>query len=236
MSIHEVISKKHSCYYKTMDWVSEAAPGRQLVEHIRPECLNGCCLNGDYNEFFKIKPTAAEIQQWMDEFEIKGYLAKQHNEERRKLLMSGKSSHSQLITINISQDYKQPIKAQWDIINALRDANYKWMSPDAVATFEYYGKDGKWNPHIHIVITRTTKRSTIEQQLTRKFFMNHKTKERVKKWAYCIYKNVDVADRDKSRVMDYVNGIKAEEKMEGVNKDREYREKNGVPHLIKIKE
>lgn len=237
MALYTILAKKHDCYYHTKEYRSaHPSDNREVItDHLKSACKNGCCLGGDWNEFFETKPTEAQLLTWIEDFTIKGKLAREHAEKRRKQKYCMSSPYSQLITISIDQEYKQPIKAQYDILDRIRKANYKWMTDDATASFEYYGKDGKWNPHVHFSITKTEKPSTIAQALNRVFYETA-DKKRVKKWEYAIYSRVNCVDRPKETANNYIEGNKADDKMASVDKDKKFREENGIPHIFKIKD
>lgn len=241
MALRNAIAQKHRCYYEIKEEKKVGDGYKEVfVEHIKPSCLNSCCLGGDFNEFFKHRPTELELHQFIERLEVKGELAKEHARKRKQNLYCEHSSDSQLITISIDQTYLQPIKAQYDILDRIRKSDYKWMTDDAIASFEYYGKDENWNPHVHLIITKTKKPSDIAQALNRVFYEKRNKKtgkdERVEQWKYCIYARVNCVDLTKEAANNYIHGDKADDKMAAVDKDREYREKNGVPHTIKIKD
>jgi len=231
-----MLRKKHKCYTMKEEWVSDHRKTR--VEHIKYECRNGCCLNGHWNEFYEIKPSEAEIVQTLEALEVKALQAARLREQRIEAKVNLNSDSAQLITINLDQNYKQIIKLQYAVLDKLKSMKTKWMTPDATASFEYYGKKGNWNPHVHCIISKTQKKGDIAQALNRVFYekYNKKTKEKTRIHEYTLYAPVDVTDISKDTADNYINGDKQKAKMDAVNKDREYRDKYNVPHTFKINE
>ena len=127
----EAVSQCHVC-----QWSEWASP-----HNYDPECYQCCKCDGRFNQFFENKPTDEEIREFCRALYIKGERAKQHAEKRRRALMAETTDDAQFITITIDQAYEQYIKAMYEIIDRIRKSNYKWMGEDAIASFEFYGKE-----------------------------------------------------------------------------------------------
>ena len=222
--MNEILKRRHSCNEKYL-WGNRST-------YIKPECLQGCCCEGKYNEYFEKKPSEDEIHAWLSAFSIKGEQARRHADIVREAKINEGSSNAQLITINIDQNSKQPEKYLYAILDKLRQGKKKkWLSADALASFEFYGADENWNPHFHCVITKTVSAGTVAQSLNRIFYET-KTKERIKEFG--LYKPCNVIDLPKEAGLNYINGDKALAKMGAVDKDHQYREERNIPHRFKI--
>ena len=183
---------------------------------------------GKYNESFEKKPTRAEVVEWLMKLDVKV----QKNEQRRKnqynRVFTGDIMCC-LATLSIDQKYLQVPDLIKDIVFELRKAKYKWYE-DPILRAEFFSdKDGKWNPHIHILnkrgLTNGVAPSVIKQALTKKF----------KNQKFQIY-NVHACARPLIAGEDYINGIKKTEKQENVKKDAEYRQQHNIQDIYELKE
>ena len=224
----QILKQKHSCVKKSTFEDEER-------EWIKPECREGCICEGKWNEFFNTKPDDTDIIRWLEAFSIKGEMARQHASHVRETKINASSSNAQLITINIDQQTKQPEKYLYAILDKLRQGKKKkWLTSDALASFEFYGADDNYNPHFHCIITKTMSAGCVAQALNRLFYMNDKTKTRIPDTG--LYKPCNVIDLPKEAGLNYINGKKALAKMSAVDKDHEYREERNIPHRFKIYE
>ncbi len=225
MAMEQILKAKHSCIKK---WTFEGVER----EWTKPECETECCCEGKWNEFFDTKPTELDIVRWQEAFRIEGESAKRHAEAVRECKINSYSSNAQLITINIDQKSKQPEKYLYAILDKLRQGKKKkWLASDAIASFEFYGSDGNWNPHLHCVTTKLTPAGTTAQGLNRIFYETKK-KERIPDTG--LYKPCNVIDLPKEAGLNYINGNKALAKMGAVDKDHQYREEKNIPHRFNI--
>ena len=114
------------------------------------------------------------------------------------------------------------MEAQREVIEELRKADYAWLI-EAKAVFEYYSKD-KWNPHLHICVKRSVKEAVIRQHLARKF----------KNKKHGVYR-FDVEKHKEYRTAEeYIHGRKVDEKLDGVKKDKEFRQAHSIDDVIII--
>lgn len=173
-------------------------------------------------------------------FEIApGIAAKAKADRIRRMLEDYHAAHNTegyLITLSIDQKQSEAeaVASQNAIVGDFRKANYQWLVC-AKAVYEYWGHTDaaraenmntnlKWNPHIHLLVKKTVKKSKIEQQLALKF---------MKKKKHGVY-HFDVRQLPYADGEEYINGGKIEEKMDGVDADRNTREKYNLADLIII--
>lgn len=105
------------------------------------------------------------------------------------------------------------------IVNIILQWNNRYIK-GSMFCVEFYGKSGKWNPHIHFWVPKqTTQLSRLRDAAIRKF----------KKFEF----NVWCAEGH-FRLRDYVMGKKVDFKSEAIEKDRGAREVNGFLHIYKI--
>ncbi len=106
------------------------------------------------------------------------------------------------------------------VINTILDKPWKWLNNEWCFCIEFYsGDDLHWNPHIHMWIRKVTgvKPSDIKWAILRKF----KKELRVE------------CDYDHDNLLPYIEGNKITSKLEGVVKDKEYRQKNNYKEIYK---
>ena len=223
----------------------EVEPDARLEEYwINEECAYGYCeycYGHRYNEWFIDKPTETEIKDMILREQIKCDLAKKQKKKHyNEILHSGAGNNGQLITLCIDKAYIQIPKLCGDIIAAIRKANYSVLC-DATAVIEIHGKDGNYNPHLHLA-TKKIKNAGVVSQVFRRKFQNQK---------YQIYR-VDVKDLPYQAASDYVEGIKIGQgseagndlygedeqiisgKMAAVDLDIAYRNKHALQHIYEI--
>lgn len=121
-----------------------------------------------------------------------------------------------LITISFDKalDDAHVVPEMERFMRMFKESDYKWCE-NAIYSLEFYSKEG-WNPHIHICCDKNGSASQIAQAIKRS--PGYKKSK--------VY-NVNVkAGADKFHI-DYVKGIKKEEKLENCDKDEQFRkEKN----------
>lgn len=218
----DVFMKKHECPTVTL-WNEEEKTNHEY--YTDELCINGCCeycYGHRYNEWFAEKPTLEEVREYILRQKLKCDLAEKQKKNNEKKAMLKIKDEDQLITICINQDYKQIPDLFRDIIAVIRDAKYSFLM-DANAVCEVTGKNGKFNPHIHIH-TRKIKRDGQVAQVLRRKLVNEK---------YQVY-NIDVKSLPRKEAMDYVEGYKTGDKLEATAKDKEYREANNLDHIYEI--
>ena len=142
-----------------------------------------------------------------------------HREKSLKQFFSPEQIKMQLITISIDKNLSEldAIEIQQRIIKMIRQAKYKCMG-ETRYVFEYFGKSG-WNPHIHMVCDKNKTDGQLAQLIRRKL---KKVSE-----AY----NIDVLSLDKTAADNYIEGNKAEDKMDDVKRDRQFRERYNVDEI-----
>ncbi len=117
-----------------------------------------------------------------------------------------------LITISFDKalDDDHVVPEMEKFIRMFKESDYKWCE-NAIYSLEFYSKEG-WNPHIHIVTDKNGSASQIAQAIKRS--PGYKKSQ--------VY-NVNVkVGTDKFHV-DYVKGLKKDEKQENCEKDEEFR-------------
>ncbi len=211
------------------------------------ECIGGCKCGERWNEIFENKPTADEVEKWAEAFYIKGLLAAQHAEDRRRALFSSKQEAAQIITLSFDKDTPNIIEVMNSCMAEIKKTNYAWLDKDAIYAYEFYSlecaKNKPENPHCHIATKRMVdkkgkpyKATNIAQGLRRKFSAESKTpikaiyrvngEERTWKVAKSY---VDGSCASKSPG-DILQGIPDGDKWEFTRQDIPYRALNGVEH------
>lgn len=127
---------------------------------------------------------------------------------------------TQLITIMIDKevDESNAIHIQLEIIDKLKEANYKFLS-DVSHRFEYFTQEG-WNPHIHILTLKNISDGRGAQQIRRKLM---ESKNKIDE----VYR-VHFSTLNYERHSKYINGEKCELKAEYLAKDAEFRKKHNI--------
>ena len=162
-------------------------------------------------EDMALKLAASDVQDLRDMNEkVKDYL-KVH---------AGESLKTQLITIMIDQkvDEATAIHTQIEVIDKLKEANYKFMS-DVSHRFEYFTKEG-FNPHIHILTIKNNSDGKVAQQFRRKLMEG---KNKISE----VYR-IHVSTLNYEMHRKYINGEKTELKEEFLKADAEFREKHNI--------
>ena len=143
--------------------------------------------------------------------------------ELRDCMIESGDISTQMITLSIDKQVGEieSIEAQRKTIDVIKTANYKYIREGkARYVFEYYSDDGKWNPHVHIVIHKTQSDGAIRQSIYRKFMTGKKPVDSVY--------NIDVTGASGTCQLDYVTGEKKDSKKINVEKDIEFR----LKHLV----
>jgi hypothetical protein len=197
-----------------------------------------------WNTKFEDKPTLKQADEWMTEHWVaKNERAKTRRAERQNAMMKKIAPElvkGMLITMSIDQQiprieinklYCEKIITELVKISLFKE--YEYLTGRAVR-FEFWteGKDGKphWNPHLHINVETIKTKGKIGQPLYRKFVKDTDGKDR--KWN--IY-SVDAEPRDAKTLENYVdNGEKAENKMDYVAMDNEYKRQNDIEEVYII--
>lgn len=188
--------RRYRRWLKTFNEINDAMPDSCKI--LAPEEL-------------ALKLAASDVQEKKDTEEMVKEYAKANHPE---------NIETQLITIMIDQkvDEEQAIHIQFQIIDLLKEANYKFMS-DCSHRFEYFTKNG-WSPHIHILTTKNTSDGKVAQPLRRKLMSGKSSIDEV----YRI--NISTLNFDAHRK--YINGEKCESKTEYLEKDAEFKDKHNI--------
>lgn len=136
---------------------------------------------------------------------------------------AAESIKTQLITIMIDQkvDEQEAIHIQFQIIDVLKEANYKFMG-EVSHKLEYFTKNG-WSPHIHIMTLKNISDGKVAQPIRRKL-MEGKTKIPE------VYR-IQVSSLNYEAHSKYISGEKTELKEEFVAKDTEFRDKHNIDEI-----
>jgi len=133
-----------------------------------------------------------------------------------------------LLTIVFDQELTplEAIKNQHAVIDAIQCADYKWFREGEVLfSYEYYTKEvDKFKPHIHIAFEKSCAPSTIQQCFYNKFVKNKK---------HSVY-GVNCVIRPNKVAIDYVKGLKRDDKNESIEKDDIFREKYNLKKYYKF--
>jgi len=126
---------------------------------------------------------------------------------------------TQLITICIDKELEpeKAIHIQYEVIDKLREASYKFMS-SCSHRFEYFAKEG-WNPHIHIMTEKSKTDGQVAQAIRRKL-------QNISE----VYR-VHVSTLNFEAHQKYINGEKSELKDEYMNQDSEFRLKHNINEI-----
>lgn len=121
------------------------------------------------------------------------------------------------ITFNLLESYTDiEYREIWDKLKSWRHK----MIIGSLARSEFFGRSGKWNPHIHIWTPLTGRtQGKIRQALDRKFG----------KYKF----NINIL-KGHSNTLDYVKGIKTLDKAAAMARDAEYRTKFNYETTIEI--
>ena len=194
---------------------------------------------GRWNTKFEDKPTLKQADEWMTEHWVaKNERAKTRRAERQNAMMKKIAPElvkGMLITMSIDQQiprieinkvYCEKIITELVKISLFKE--YEYLTGRAVR-FEFWteGEDGKphWNPHLHINVETIKTKGKIALPLVRKFQKNPKWK------IWC----VDARPRDIETLHNYVEqGDKAENKMDYVAMDNEYKRQIGIQEVYII--
>lgn len=127
---------------------------------------------------------------------------------------------TQLITICIDKELEpeKAIHIQYEVIDKIREASYKFMS-SCSHRFEYFAQEG-WNPHIHIMTIKNKSDGQVSQQLRRKL-----------KNISEVYR-IHVSTLNYETHRKYINGEKSELKEEYMTKDSEFRTKHNINEIF----
>ena len=115
-------------------------------------------------------------------------------------------------------DEATAIYIQFEVIDKLREANYKFMS-DVSHRFEYFTKEG-FNPHIHILTIKDISDGRVAQQIRRKLMEG---KNKIPE----VYR-VHVSTINLESHRKYINGEKTELKEQFLKADADFREKHNI--------
>ena len=194
--------------------------------------------DGRWNSTFETKPTTREVTDWVNYvWNIKNEQSKKAKEERNREQMKAHAPElvkGMLITMSIDQRlprkeinkiYCEKILTEMSKIALCK--TYDYLAGRALR-FEFWteGKDGKphWNPHLHINVETVTTKGKIAQPLHRKFA----------KPIWKIY-NVEVTHGTAQRLQMYVeDGDKADNKIDYVEMDNEYKRQNNIEEVYII--
>lgn len=184
---------------------------------------------GYWNSSFSHKPTKDEVMELLMKIDAQVVKEEQRRKNQFNRVISGDIMCC-LVTISINQEYdKQIVDLIKEIIYVLRHAKFKWYDQPILRAEFYSDKDGKWNPHIHILNKRGLKNgvapSVIKQALERK----------LKGEKYQVYR-VHACARPLTAGEDYINGVKKTAKLDNVKKDMEYRKKNNIEEIYYLDE
>lgn len=193
---------------------------------VNNECATDACeycSGWKYNEWFQEKPTESDIRELLMKHAIRCDMAKKVKRKKyNAILHNGEENNGQLITLAIDKEYKQMPKLCEDIINEVRKSNYACLH-NAEAVCEFYGTDGDWNPHIHVVTKKVENAGKIAQLFRRKFIKP--------KWQ--VYR-VHIKEEPYEAARKYVHHDKIEEKTEAMKKDKEYRSTHSLSDIYEI--
>lgn len=162
-------------------------------------------------EDMALKLAASDLQDLKDMTEKVNFFMSVHAASNVK---------TQLITIMIDQklDEATAIHIQFEVIDKLREANYKFMS-DVSHRFEYFTKEG-FNPHIHILTIKDISDGRVAQQIRRKLMEG---KNKIPE----VYR-VHVSTLNLESHRKYINGEKTELKEQFLKADADFREKHNI--------
>lgn len=183
---------------------------------------------GWWNENFQQQPTRDEVIIYLMKLDAKIIKEEQRRKNQFNRVISGEVMCC-LATISINQDYIQVPELIKEIIYLLKNTKYKWYDQPILRAEFYSDKDGKWNPHIHILNKRGLNNgvppSVIKQALTKK----------LKGDKYQVYR-VHACERPLTAGEDYINGVKKTIKQDNVKKDAEYRKENNIEDIYYLDE
>lgn len=175
------------------------------------------------------KWTEEEGNSWYVKLCAQDVRAKQRHADnvRREVNTQNGENPTQMITFALHQGLteEEAIKAQRNIVASIKKANYKWLI-NAQIKFEYYSAEKKWNPHVHLLVDKTTRVSQVRQQIYRKFMEGKKAEPNVY--------NTDVTECKDDSQRNYLKGNKQEAKLENVLLDIEFREKYDIEEIMTI--
>lgn len=183
---------------------------------------------GWWNQNFQHPPSRDEVITFLMKLDSKILKAEQRRKNRFNQVITGEAMCC-LATLSIDQNYIQVVDLIKEIVTLLRNTKYKWYDQPILRAEFFSDKDGKWNPHIHILNKRGLNNgvppSVIKQALTKK----------LKGDKYQIYR-VHACERPLTSGEDYINGVKKTIKQENVKKDAEYRKENNLQDIYYLDE
>jgi len=213
-----------------------------LINHMGEE--DGDRDDGRWNSIFETEPTKREVEEWVNYvWHVKHEQSKKAKDERRRAAMKKHAPElvkGMLITMSIDQRlprkeinkvYCEKIITELSKISLFKE--YEYLVGRALR-FEFWteGEDGKphWNPHFHINVETTKQKGKIAQPLERKFVKDSNGK--LRKWnIWC----VDATPREADRLEKYVvDGDKANNKIDYVAMDNEYKRQNNIEEIYII--
>lgn len=149
-------------------------------------------------------------------------LAKQKEEKQKNDLKSfteavnGLPSRIWFVTVNFKSDIKISDFKKW-----IERFLNKSIVLSLKGVFEIHKKTAGLHPHFHMVIEMNYKKSKVIQYISESAFL----KKLLKADNY-----IDVKEF-KDYHLDYISGKKKDDKMEFVEKDREFRKNNDIPQI-----
>lgn len=193
-----------------------------------------------WNTKFKNEPTIQEADEWMTKHWVVKHLQNQKTRKARRQAMIKKLDSSliegKLITVSIDQGFEIDLEYCLSIVERLRKLSRcettKYLAGSTL-TFEFFSKDKEnplvdnYNPHFHLSVETSTPLGKVKLPIKRIFLPEKNPKKWKMYW-------LDGRVRTLKETMDYVEGFKAEEKLEFVAKDREFKKKIGVDNTYTI--
>lgn len=133
------------------------------------------------------------------------------NEKIRQKMRESNNADYRFVTVGYPNDISaEEFVKKW---RDVEDSKWNW-GDDRITRFEFYRENGKYHPHVHMYIYTNKKRCQIIKELSTKSGLD---------------KNyIDVKSGRSETHMNYIKGIKREEKHGDMDRDAKVRETLGI--------